>query len=47
MAFEQRYFFERLIRPFCRAHPTTRLSRRFGHSVAEAEAVRTHEVDLA
>jgi DNA-binding transcriptional LysR family regulator len=47
MAFEQSYFFERLIRPFCRAHLATRLSLRFGHSVAAAEAVRTHELDLA
>jgi DNA-binding transcriptional LysR family regulator len=47
IAFEQSYFFERVIRPFCRAHPATRLSLRFGHSVAEAEAVRTHELDLA
>jgi DNA-binding transcriptional LysR family regulator len=47
MAFEQSYVFERLIRPFCRAHPATLLSLRFGHSIAEAEAVRTHEFVLA
>ncbi len=47
MAFEQAYFMERVIGPFCRAHPTIRLSVRFGHSVSLAEAVHSHRLDLA
>lgn len=47
MAFEQPYFFERVIAPFYAAHPDTRLSLRFGHSVGHAEAVQDHELDLA
>jgi DNA-binding transcriptional LysR family regulator len=47
MAFEAAYFVERVVAPFCRAHEGTRLSLRFGHSVAQAEAVRNHELDLA
>jgi DNA-binding transcriptional LysR family regulator len=47
MAFEQPFFFRRVIAPFARAHEGTHLSLRFGHSVAEAEAVERHELDLA
>jgi DNA-binding transcriptional LysR family regulator len=47
MAFEADYFLERVVAPFCRAHDGTRLSLRFGHSVAQAEGVRNHELDLA
>lgn len=47
MAFEQRYFFERVVSPFCRAHEDTMLSLRFGHSSREAQAVLDHELDLA
>jgi DNA-binding transcriptional LysR family regulator len=47
MAFEQAYFMERVIAPFCRAHEGTHVSLRFGHSVAQAEAVDGHELDLA
>lgn len=47
MAFEQPYFIERVIAPFIRQHQGTHLSVRFGHSVAEAEAVHSHELDLA
>jgi len=39
MAFEQAYFFDRVVTPFCREHPETSLSLRFGHSVLLAEAV--------
>jgi len=47
MAFEQAFFFEQVVAPFCHAHPGTHLSLRFGHSVAQAEAVHAHELDLA
>ena len=47
MAFEQRYFFERVIAPFCGAHEGVPLSLRFGHSGREAQAVLDHELDLA
>lgn len=47
MAFEQPFFFERVIAPFARTNEGTHLSLRFGHSVAEAEAVQSHELDLA
>jgi DNA-binding transcriptional LysR family regulator len=47
MAFEQRYFFERVIAPFVRAHPGVPLSLHFGHSGRQARAVLDHEVDLA
>jgi DNA-binding transcriptional LysR family regulator len=47
MAFEQRYFFERVIAPFRRTHAGVPLSLRFGHSGREAQAVIDHELDLA
>ncbi len=47
MAFEQRYFFERVIAPFYRAHEGVLLSLRFGHSRRQAQAVLDHELDLA
>jgi DNA-binding transcriptional LysR family regulator len=47
MAFEQAYFFERVVTPFCREHSDTALTLRFGHSVLLAEAVRERELDLA
>lgn len=47
IAFEQIYFMERVIAPFCRSHEGTRLSLRFGHSRREAQAVIDREVDLA
>lgn len=47
MAFEQRYFFERIVAPFRRAHEGVGLSLRFGHSAREAQAVMDHELDLA
>ena len=46
IAFEQPYFFRRVIAPFCRAHEGTHLSLRFGHSVARRRP-SDHEVDLA
>src|SRR4051794_9344838 len=47
MAFEQRYFFERVVAPFRRTHEGVPLSLRFGHSPREAQAVIDHELDLA
>jgi DNA-binding transcriptional LysR family regulator len=47
MAFEQSHFFEQVIAPFCRHHPGTLLSLRFGHSRREAQAVLDRELDLA
>jgi DNA-binding transcriptional LysR family regulator len=47
MAFEQKYFFNQVITPFCRAHDGTLLSLRFGHSRREAQAVLDRELDLA
>lgn len=47
MAFEQRYFFDDVIAPFCRSHAGTLLSVRFGHSRREAQAVLDRELDLA
>lgn len=47
MAFEQRYFFERVVAPFRHAHDGVLLSIRFGHSGREAQAVLDHELDLA
>jgi DNA-binding transcriptional LysR family regulator len=47
MAFEQEYFVQRVIAPFCRAHARTRLTLRFGHSRREAQAVADRELDLA
>jgi DNA-binding transcriptional LysR family regulator len=36
-----------VVTPFCREHPETGLSLRFGHSVLLAEAVLERELDLA
>ena len=47
IAFEQRYFLDQVIAPYCRAHPGTLLSLRFGHSGQYARAVLDREVDLA
>lgn len=47
MAFEQQYFFQQVIAPFCRDHEGTLLSLRFGHSRREAQAVLDREIDLA
>lgn len=47
MAFEQRYFFERVIGPFCQRQAGVLLSVRFGHSRREAQAVLDDELDLA
>lgn len=47
MAFEQGYFFERVVTPFCQEHPDAALTLRFGHSVLLAEAVLERELDLA
>ncbi|MGH8866391.1 MAG: LysR family transcriptional regulator [Actinomycetes bacterium] len=47
IAFEQKYFMERVIAPFCRSHEGTLLSLRFGHSRREAQAVVDRDLDLA
>jgi DNA-binding transcriptional LysR family regulator len=47
MAFEQSYFFARVIAPFRSAHPGVFLSLRFGHSRSHAQAVLDNELDLA
>lgn len=47
MAFEQSYFMDRVIAPFCRSHEGTLLSLRFGYSRREAQAVVDRELDLA
>lgn len=47
IAFEQEYFMERVVAPFCRTHEGTLLSLRFGHSRREAQAVVDRELDLA
>lgn len=47
MAFEQPFFFERVVAPFARERPHAALSLRFGHSVRLAQAVLEHELDLA
>lgn len=47
IAFEQPFFFRQVVGPFCRSHPRTRVSLRFGHSLAHAEAVHSRELDLA
>ena len=47
MAFEQKHFFGHIIAPFCRAHPGTLLSLRFGHSRRQAQAVLDRDLDLA
>jgi DNA-binding transcriptional LysR family regulator len=47
MAFEQSYFFQRVIAPFRKTYEDVTLSLRFGHSAREAQAVIDHELDLA
>jgi DNA-binding transcriptional LysR family regulator len=47
MAFEQQHFFGQVIAPFCREHPGTLLSLRFGHSRQQAQAVLDRDLDLA
>jgi len=47
MAFEQEYFFQKVIAPFCAAHPEIFLSLRFGHSRGHAQAVLDNELDVA
>ncbi len=47
IAFEQQYFMEQVIAPFCRSHEGTLLSVRFGHSRREAQAVVDRDLDLA
>jgi DNA-binding transcriptional LysR family regulator len=47
IAFEQAFFFSRVIAPFARAHPGTEISLRFGTSRRMVEAVRSREADLA
>lgn len=47
MAFEQKYFFDGVITPFCRSNEGILLSVRFGHSRREAQAVLDRELDLA
>ena len=46
IAFEQAFFIDKVIAPYRRAHPDVLLSVRFGHSVALAEAVGEHRLDL-
>jgi DNA-binding transcriptional LysR family regulator len=46
IAFEQAFFFRRVIAPFARAHDGIDLSLRFGTSRQIAEAVRTGDADL-
>lgn len=47
MAFEQEYFFQKVILPFRSANPGVFLSLRFGHSRSHAQAVLDNELDLA
>ncbi|GAA5115442.1 LysR family transcriptional regulator [Pseudonocardia adelaidensis] len=47
IAFEQAFFFDKIVAPYRRAHADVLLSVRFGHSVRLAEAVADHRVDLA
>ncbi|HEY7294357.1 MAG TPA: LysR family transcriptional regulator [Dehalococcoidia bacterium] len=47
MAFEQPFFFERVVAPFAGRRPRAALSLRFGHSMRLAQAVLEHELDLA
>ncbi|WP_417562348.1 LysR family transcriptional regulator [Microbacterium sp.] len=47
IAFEQRYFVDQVIAPFCRAHPGILLSLRYGHSGQYAQAVLDRELDVA
>ena len=47
MAFEQAFFFDRVVLPYREAHPGIELSLRFGTSQTMAEAIRAREIDLA
>ena len=47
IAFEQAFFFRKVIAPFARAHPDIELCLRFGTSRQMVEAVRAREADLA
>ncbi|WP_028926422.1 LysR family transcriptional regulator [Pseudonocardia acaciae] len=47
IAFEQPFFFERVLVPYRAAHPGVLASVRFGHSVRLAEQVLDHRLDLA
>lgn len=47
IAFEQPFFFDKVLEPYRRAHPDVLLSVRFGRSVGLAEAVLDDELDLA
>lgn len=47
IAFEQAFFFRKVIAPFARAHPGIELCLRFGTSRQMVEAVRAREADLA
>ena len=47
MAFEQPFFFAKVLAPYRRAHPDVLLSVRFGRSVGLAEEVLDEELDLA
>jgi DNA-binding transcriptional LysR family regulator len=47
IAFEQAFFFEGVVTPFQRAHPTVELSLHFARRTRIIEAVQAREVDLA
>lgn len=47
MAFEQQFFFDRIVTPYTREHPDAELSVRFGTSRRMVEAVREQEADIA
>ena len=47
MAFEQAYFYEKVVAPFRAAHHEVFLSLRFGHSRGHAQAVLDNELDVA
>jgi len=47
IAFEQAFFFEKVVAPFQRAHPTVELSLHFARRTRIIEAVQAREVDLA
>ena len=47
IAFEQAFFFRKVIAPFARAHPDIELCLRFGTSRQMVEAIRAREADLA
>jgi DNA-binding transcriptional LysR family regulator len=46
IAFEQEFFFEQVVAPFQRAHPTVELSLHFARRTRIIEAVQAREVDL-